>query len=122
MPKRKAAKPDLKERIPICPHGDKDSIDQLLVAALRSLERKLRKELTFTSGFRCPGCNAEAGGVPNSAHLRGLAVDIQAGFSTERFAILAAAFAVGFRRIGVGRNFIHLDVDPSLPQDRLWLY
>jgi len=28
----------------------------------------------------------------------------------------------GFRRIGIGRNFVHVDNDASLPNPTIWLY
>jgi len=74
------------------------------------------------SGLRCPTHNAKIGGKANSAHLRGLAADIATPDSRTRYHVLRAAFAVGFQRIGIGRDFIHLDTDPSLPQDVVFDY
>jgi len=112
----------LRDRIPICPHGSIESIDLTLILALENLERESGLELEFSSGYRCKACNAAASGVKNSAHLRGRAVDILCGTSAERYMIVQAAVVISFRRIGVGRNMVHLDVDTSLPQDVLWLY
>lgn len=33
--------------------------------------------ITITSGYRCPNVNKEVGGVKNSYHLQGLAVDLR---------------------------------------------
>ena len=33
-----------------------------------------------------------------------------------------AALKVGFKRIGVGKTFIHLDDDMTLPQNVIWNY
>ena len=112
----------MKDRIPVCPHGSRENIDLSLVAALEMLERKSGLELEFSSGYRCKACNAAAGGVKNSAHLRGFAVDIIAGNSAERYLILHNAISMDFRRIGIAKTFIHLDVDTKLNQDVLWLY
>jgi len=120
MPKRDAL--TLRDRIPVCPHGDKDSISDDLIHALDRLEREVGFDLTFNSGYRCPKCNTRVGGVRNSAHLRGLAVDISCSFSILRFNLLKAALDLGFRRIGIGKTIIHLDVDVSLPQDVIWTY
>lgn len=112
----------IKDRIPVCPHGKKADIDQVLVIALERLESRLGYNLTLSSGYRCPACNAAAGGVKNSSHVRGLAVDILASSSADRYHLLCCAIEQGFTRIGVGRNFIHLDIDLSLPQHVVWLY
>lgn len=110
------------DRIPVCPHGSKDDIDITLKLALEKLELKLGYELDFTSGYRCYDCNLKAGGVKHSSHLKGKAVDVRAGNSVERYHIVSCAVLLGFLRIGIGKNFIHLDVDYDLPGNVLWLY
>lgn len=75
------------------------------------------------SGFRTQAQNdALADSVSDSAHLSGLAVDIRIVDSSKRFKLLQVAFNNGIRRIGIGRNFIHLDADNSKPQDVAWDY
>ena len=112
----------IRDRIPICPHGTREDIDIFLIAALDRLERESGVMLEFSSGLRCVECNAAAGGVKNSAHLRGKAVDIFAGGGALKFKIVSAALAQGFVRIGIGKTFVHLDVDDTLPQRVVWLY
>jgi len=75
----------------------------------------------ITSGYRCPKHNAEVGGVKNSAHMAGLAADIACPDSTTRLHILRGLIKAGFRRIGIGENFIHADIDKSKP-NRIWHY
>ena len=74
------------------------------------------------SGCRCDKHNKEVGGKHTSDHLTGEGVDIKATNSMDRFRIIDAALAAGFRRIGVGRNFIHLGNAKHNPQDVMWLY
>ena len=112
----------LSDRIPFCPHGSLGSLSLSLILSLERLESEIKIELEFSSGFRCKECNTKAGGSKNSAHLRGLAVDILADTSAERFLLVSAAVRLGFSRIGVAKRFIHLDVDTSLPNFMLWLY
>lgn len=112
----------MRDRIPFCPHGSIDSIDLHLSIVIGKIENHLGYELEFSSGFRCKECNARASGAKNSAHLRGLAVDVLIGNSSERDQIIEASYIFRIRRRGIGRNMIHLDIDTSLPQDKLWLY
>lgn len=109
-------------RIPVCEHGSSDFLSRSLIQAVSELEGRLGFELHFNSGFRCAECNRLAGGKPNSAHLRGLAADVAVPDSNTRFLIVSAALRCGFRRVGVGSNFVHLDCDESLPQGMLWVY
>lgn len=74
----------------------------------------------INSGCRCNQHNLEIGGRPNSAHLRGFAVDIKADLSQQRYVILSSLLAVGFTRVGVYKTFIHADCDPVLPQRVMW--
>lgn len=59
---------------------------------------------------------------PSSSHLTGYAADIRIISSASRFNILNALIAAGFTRIGVGKNFIHVDIDPSKQQNIIWTY
>ena len=70
-----------------------------------------------SSGCRCAQHNATCGGVKASAHTRGMAVDLRCVSSADRFAMLRALFAVGFRRVELAPTWIHVDVDDSKPQD-----
>jgi uncharacterized protein YcbK (DUF882 family) len=77
--------------------------------------------LTINSGYRCEEHNKAIGGEPNSAHTRGLAADILLPASPLRYKFLKEALVV-FKRIGLSAEFVHVDVDRSLPQGVLWLY
>ena len=59
---------------------------------------------------------------PSSSHIKGLAVDISAKDSIDRFLILDALLAVGFSRIGVSDSFIHVDSDIDKAQNVVWTY
>ena len=74
----------------------------------------------ITSGIRCPKHNSAVGGEKNSSHLTGHAADIAAVTDEQRFLIADALLKAGFRRIGVGRNFFHVDSDPYKPSERMW--
>lgn len=76
----------------------------------------------INSAYRTPEHNAKIGGKPNSSHLKGLAVDISATDSIQRFTILKALIDTGFNRIGIAKTFIHVDDDKSKSPEVVWLY
>lgn len=75
----------------------------------------------INSGLRCKEHNRAVGGSPTSSHVDGWAVDIATEMGTDRFLILMALFHVGFTRMGIAKDFIHVDADP-LKADNVWLY
>lgn len=93
-----------------------------LLLMLDAFRHRAGLPVILTSGFRCASYNKKIGGSPSSSHLDGLAVDIQATGSHERYHYLRAALACGFSRIGIGKGFIHLDVDDSKTSGVVWLY
>lgn len=78
--------------------------------------------IVIASGLRDKDHNKNVGGVEDSSHLLGLAVDINVPDSARRFKLVTEALKLGFRRIGVGKTFVHLDIDKSKPQDVMWDY
>lgn len=77
---------------------------------------------TITSSWRSKAHNMKVGGKPNSAHLRGTAVDISCFSSHQRMLIVSALLDAGFTRVGLASTFIHADIDRELPQQVMWLY
>jgi uncharacterized protein YcbK (DUF882 family) len=75
----------------------------------------------ITSGLRCVEHNRKVGGSPTSSHLLGLAVDIATEMGTDRYLIIKALMHMGFTRIGIAKDFIHVDADTNKP-DNVWLY
>jgi len=57
-----------------------------------------------------------------SSHKLGLAADIACRGSRDRALIIRALLEVGITRIGIGKTFIHCDVDKRKDQDVFWLY
>jgi len=76
----------------------------------------------INSAYRSIEHNERVGGKPSSSHLKGLAVDIRANDSTTRGVVLDALRGVGFTRIGIGKTFIHVDMDYDKDQNVTWLY
>ncbi len=99
-------------------------MDQGFLIRLDYARRLAGVPFRINSGYRCKTHNASrgVGGSETSSHLMGWAVDIRAITDYERFRILAALLSVGFKRIGVRDDFIHVDNDPYKNSERLWLY
>lgn len=77
--------------------------------------------IVITSGARTPEQNAAAGGVSESSHMLGLAVDIQAPIGqNEREKLIWALGCVGFRRLGIYDRHLHADIDDAKAQDVVW--
>jgi len=76
----------------------------------------------INSGYRCKEHNKSVGGSPNSSHLKGLAVDVRTTTIKNRYAILKALLSVGFSRFGIGKSFIHVDIDKDKTQNIIWDY
>ena len=75
----------------------------------------------ITSGYRSPQHNLDVGGRVGSSHIKGLAVDIACTNSDHRQKRLTALIQVGFKRVGIGKSFLHTDLDTSKP-NAIWLY
>lgn len=79
------------------------------------------------SGCRCPSYNKDEKGSSTSDHITTETMacegaDIFCGNSVDRYKILDAAFNIGFRRIGIAKEFIHLGTSNRNPQEVVWLY
>ena len=72
---------------------------------------KAKTPFKINCGCRCSAHNKNVGGVQDSAHIKGLAVDIHAEDNTARFKIVSALLAVGFKRVLIYGTFVHVDDD-----------
>lgn len=105
-----------------CPCGcDKADIKMELVRRLQIVRSALDRPLSINSGVRCEEHNSAVGGAEDSAHVAGEAADIRCEDSGLRYnLILRLIFR--FDRIGIGRDFIHVDISRSKPKEVLWDY
>lgn len=95
-------------------------LDADFVRKLESAESFYGMPFVISSGFRNESMNRAVDGVADSAHLSGLAVDIVCRNSLSRFKIVRALLMVGFHRVGLDKNHIHVDDSKILPQNVLW--
>lgn len=86
------------------------------------VERQVSFKFHFNSWCRCHNHNDKVGGSPTSSHLMGWAVDIKAEQSRQRFELIKTLCAHGFNRIGIGRDFVHADIDPAKASNVIWTY
>lgn len=93
-----------------------------LVRKLQKARGKAGIPFHISSGTRCSTHNKAVGGKCNSSHLHGVAVDIRVTRMSQRFTILTALIAVGFTRIGIDKQFIHVDIDTVKPARLVWVY
>lgn len=103
-----------------------NTIDLGLVYLLERVRQEYGGAIIVTSGCRCPKHNVDAGGKPDSAHLPHennvcKAVDIKCESSWERYK-LVSLLDKRFQRIGIGSDFIHVDVDKDKPSPVMWIY
>ena len=77
----------------------KDDISPYLIERLQAVRNIYAKPMEITSGVRCKAHNEAVGGVKNSAHTLGLAVDIGCSSSKQR----AQGHAMG-KREQAGRS------------------
>lgn len=103
-----------------------------MVDMLDDLRDQYPTALIVSSSWRDPVHNKKVGGASNSSHIvapdgfySGIDLTTPANVFTghEYFLIQKVAYRVGFRRIGLYKDFahIHLDIEERLPQDVLWI-
>lgn len=106
-----------------CSHCGKALVQPHLLTILELVRKAADFPFHINSGYRCPEYNASLkDSVPDSAHTKGLAVDVSCVDGERRFRLVEAALTQGIRRIGIARTFVHLDVAQDMPGPRIWLY
>ena len=110
---------EFKKCVPSCSERD---MDGAFLSLLDDVRERVGIPLVLNCAYRSSSWDKSKGRSGNSAHTRGLAVDIRCNTSANRMKIVRAALDCGIRRIGIGKSFIHLDADESLPQDIIFHY
>jgi uncharacterized protein YcbK (DUF882 family) len=100
-----------------------DKIASELVTKLEIVRLMYNKPMRITSGLRCEWHNKKVGGSENSTHMDGLAADIAVKGCFERDQ-LAGFLRTHFNRMGIAKDFIHVDVADKhdRPSPCLWVY
>ena len=94
---------------------DKNSVSRLDTARILA-----GVPFVLNSACRCIAHNKKVKGSETSSHLKGFAFDIAVDNTSHRFIILTSLLKVGFKRIGIYKNFIHVDGDLTKSQNVIW--
>ena len=70
------------------------------------------------SGYRCP---KHPDYTETSSHM-GYAYDLETKTGAQRLAVVYGCLLAGFRRIGIGEDFVHVDNDPNKPESIFHYY
>ena len=106
--------------------GKTENIHPILIDILTALENEIGFELTITSGYRTKEHNDDPkiGGVKDSEHtyLPAEGVDVLCKQGVTRYRMLKWLLQRGIRRIGIGKDFIHIGIAEDKPEFVAWLY
>ena len=96
-----------------------DNISDELTQKFQKARDLFGEPIIITSGCRCTAHNEIVGGKTNSAHLKGLALDL-AVYNPTPFKMQKLAFCLGragFERADISTKqcYIHVDIDRSKP-------
>lgn len=101
--------------------GNLDGLNKSFLSRLGLAAKDSGVSFRVTSGYRTVAKNIAVGGAVNSAHLKGIAVDLDVSDSVKRFCIVKSLLEYGFRRVGIGKTHVHVDGSFDLPQRVLFL-
>lgn len=102
--------------------GSGSNMDPTFLGILDSVREEANIPFHVNSGYRSESHNLSVGGKSDSSHRRGKAADIEALSGNDKYVIVQAAIKKGIKRIGIGKSFVHLDTDSSLPFPVIWTY
>ena len=106
------------------PPCSREDMDQDFLDLMDDVRRKAGIPLIINCAYRSRDYDLKKGRSGNSAHTHGLAVDIRYNASATCYKIVKAAYECGVQRIGIGKNFVHIDMGErvGLPSNVLWHY
>lgn len=101
-----------------------NDISPVLVYRLDTARSTAGIPFIITSGYRCRKHNKNVGGVIDSQHCNGNAVDIVWKDYHSLYLIINALLLAGFNRIGINyqKKFIHCDVSETKTHNIIWKY
>ena len=94
---------------------DAGEISSDLVNKLEKVRVAYGNSMRINSGIRCLDHNRSIGSSDTSSHIIGLAADVGCTDMASRMSLLAL-FGKHFKRMGIHKDFIHVDVDYDKPE------
>jgi len=99
-----------------------DEMDDKFMQKLDIARQIAKIPIIPTSGFRSEEWELKQGRDGTSSHTKGLAIDLKAEDSPTRYKLINSLLSVGLYRIGIGKNFIHVDMDKDKSPKVIWHY
>ena len=100
----------------------KNNVDYEFLTRLDIARGKAGIPFVINSGCRCAEHNKNVGGSDTSSHLKGIAADIRCANNTELWSIIHGLMYAGFKRVGIAKNFVHVDADTTKTQKVMFKY
>lgn len=97
-------------------------MSQALMTRLDNARYTAGIPFVISSAFRSIAYEKSKGRTGTSSHTKGLAVDIRCNSDANRWKIVKALIDNGFSRIGIGKTYIHADIDEGKTQGVIWHY
>ena len=110
---------------PGLPGSGKEFMDTRIIMILDNMRHRSQFVYTITSAYRSQEYNDTLkNSSKTSAHIYRKAVDISAPTSKMKYSIIEAALHFGIERLGVGSDFIHIDImeKPDKATKVIWTY
>ena len=89
---------------------NENNISQSLVRKLEIVRTAMNKPMKINSGIRCLEYNRSIESSDTSSHIKCIAVDIGCTMMSDRH-LLMLHLPKLFDRIGIHKDFIHVDID-----------
>lgn len=94
-------------------------VSMVMLVRIQDMRERAGVAFRINSAYRTPLHNRSIIGAKRSKHMSGMAVDIAIPSGMSNFGLAGLAYAIGFRRIGVARSFVHVDVGSG---EAYWTY
>ena len=89
-------------------------INMILVEKLELARMEFGRGMRINSGIRCLHHNRKIGSKDTSSHIKCVAADVSCTNMEDRHKMLSIMLKY-FKRVGVHKEFIHVDVDEDKP-------
>lgn len=97
-----------------------EDMEQDALDMFDDIRRRAGIPMVLNCAYRSQEWDKAKGRSGNGAHTKGYAIDVRCVDSANKYKIVKAALECGCPRIGIYRTFVHLDCDPTLPQNIIW--